>query len=120
MASPQPYSNKGMLEGSLARENSNRSEVLSNSGSGFNLLENPTGNKMLDELERGYKLRQDMERSDDLESEERALANLMAQEYDAIKLLSAIPEHSELYKFKLAQFKKLSEVRGRAELVLQD
>jgi hypothetical protein len=57
---------------------------------------------MLDELERGYKLRQDMERSDDLESEERALANLMAQEYDALKLLSAIPEHSELYKFKLA------------------
>jgi hypothetical protein len=56
---------------------------------------------MLDELERAYKLRQDMERSDDLEQEERALANLVAAEYDALKMLSAIPEHSDLYKYKL-------------------
>jgi hypothetical protein len=47
---------------------------------------------MLDELDRVYKLRQDIERSEDLESEERALANLTAQEYDNLKLLSAIPE----------------------------
>jgi hypothetical protein len=61
-----------------------------------------------------------MERSDDLESEERALSNLMAQEYDNLKLLSAIPEHSDLYQFKLAQYKKVSDIRAKAELVLQD
>jgi len=41
-------------------------------------LKQPTGNQMLDELNHVYKLRQDMERSEDLESEERALANLTA------------------------------------------
>ena len=75
---------------------------------------------MLDELERAYKLRQDIERTEDLESEERALANLCAQEYDSLKMLATIPEHTDLYKFKLAQYKKISEVRARAELVLQD
>jgi hypothetical protein len=73
---------------------------------------------MLDELDRVYKLRQDMERSEDLESEERALANLTAQEYDNLKLLSAIPENHELYEFKLNQFKRVSDVRSKAELVL--
>jgi hypothetical protein len=55
----------------------------------------------MDELERVYKLRQDIERSEDLESEERALANLMAQEYDQLKLLAALQEGSDLYNFKM-------------------
>jgi hypothetical protein len=33
---------------------------------------------MLDELERVFRMRQDLERSGDLESEERALANIMS------------------------------------------
>jgi hypothetical protein len=36
----------------------------------------------------------------DQETEEKAMTNLAAQEYDALKVLSTIPEHSELYKFK--------------------
>jgi hypothetical protein len=55
---------------------------------------------MLDDMERAYKLRQDVERADDLESEEKAMLNLAAQEYDALKILSTIPEHTDLYKFK--------------------
>ena len=64
-------------------------------------MANPTGNKMLDDIERAYKLRQDVDRCDDLESEEKAMVNLAAQEYDALKVLSSIPEHTELYQFKL-------------------
>ena len=52
-------------------------------------------------MERAFKLRQDVDRCDDLESEEKAMVNLQSQEYDAMKILSTIPEHSDLYKFKL-------------------
>jgi hypothetical protein len=55
---------------------------------------------MLDDLERAYKLRQDVDRCEDLESEEKAMVNLASQEYDALKVLSTIPEHTELYKYK--------------------
>jgi len=48
------------------------------------------------------------------------MTSLAAQEYDALKILSTIPEHSELYKFKFDQFKKLSEARAKAEVVLQE
>ena len=59
-------------------------------------------------MERAYKLRQDVDRCDDLESEEKAMVNLAAQEYDALKILSAIPEHTDLYKFKMEQYKQVS------------
>ena len=62
---------------------------------------------MLDDLERAYKLRQDVDRCEDLESEEKAMANLAAQEYDAMKMLSTIPEHTDLYKFKMEQYKQV-------------
>lgn len=76
---------------------------------------------MLDHLERAYKLRQDVDRTDDLESEEKAMVNLYAQEYDALKLLSAIPEsETELYQFKLEQYKKMSDSRAKAEYYLQE
>ena len=42
----------------------------------FNVLANPSGNKMLDDMERAYKLRADVDRCEDLESEERAMVNL--------------------------------------------
>jgi hypothetical protein len=44
----------------------------------MNYLQNPSGNHMLDDIERAYKLRQDVERNEDLESEERAMTNLVA------------------------------------------
>jgi hypothetical protein len=66
----------------------------------WNYLQYPSNNKMLDEIERAYKLRQDVERCEDQETEEKAMTSLAAQEYDALKILSTIPEHSELYKFK--------------------
>ena len=33
------------------------------------------------------------------------MVNLASQEYDAMKILAAIPEHTELYKFKMEQYK---------------
>lgn len=33
-------------------------------------------------------------------------------------MLRTIPEHTDLYKFKLDQYKKLSELRAKAELEL--
>ena len=81
-------------------------------------MENPSGNRMLDDLERAYKFRQDVDRCEDLESEEKAMVNLTSQEYDALKVLSTIPEHTELYKYKFDQYKKLSEVRAKCEVFL--
>ena len=75
---------------------------------------------MLDDMERAYKLRQDVDRCEDLESEEKAMVNLAAQEYDAMKILSTIPEHTELYKFKLEQYKQVSNARAKAEIYLQE
>lgn len=71
-------------------------------------------------MERAYKLRQDVDRCEDLESEEKAMVNLTSQEYDALKVLSTIPEHTELYKYKFDQYKKLSEVRAKCEVFLQE
>lgn len=48
------------------------------------------------------------------------MVNLMSQEYDALKVLSTIPEHTELYKYKFEQYKKLSEVRAKCEVFLQE
>ena len=44
----------------------------------FNILANPSGNRQLDDMERAYKLRQDVDRCEDLESEEKAMVNLAA------------------------------------------
>lgn len=55
-------------------------------------------------MERIYKLRQDQDRSEDAESEEKALINLAAQEYDALRILMSLPEHSDLYKYKYEQY----------------
>lgn len=46
------------------------------------------------------------------------MTNLAAQEYDALRILQTIPEHSELYKFKYEQYKKLSDARAKSEIVL--
>jgi hypothetical protein len=57
-------------------------------------------NQTLDDMERIYKLRQDQTRTEDAESEEKAMINLAAQEYDALRILMSLPEHTDLYKFK--------------------
>lgn len=40
-------------------------------------------------------------RSEDLQVEERALMNLAAQEYDALRILSRLPPDSDLYQYKM-------------------
>ena len=42
----------------------------------FNILANPSGNRQLDDLERAFKFRQDVDRCNDLEAEEKAMVNL--------------------------------------------
>jgi hypothetical protein len=59
-------------------------------------------------------------RSEDLEVEERAMMNLMAGEYDAMRVISKLPTNSELYRFKLDQYKELSTMRSEVEKVLQE
>jgi hypothetical protein len=54
----------------------------------------------------------------DAESEEKAMTNLAAQEYDSLRILMSLPEHSELYRFKYEQYKKLSSIRAKTELAL--
>ena len=44
-------------------------------------------------------------RSVDLSEEERTLMSLQAQEVDALRLISRIPIGTELYRFKMEQFK---------------
>lgn len=59
-------------------------------------------------------------RSEDLEVEERAMLNLMAAEYDAMRVISKLPTNSELYRFKVDQYKELSTMRAEVEKVLQE
>ena len=75
-------------------------------------------NQTLDDMDRIYKLRQDVNRAEDADIEEKAMLNLQAQEYDALRILKTLPEHSEVYKFKYDQYKKLSELRVKSELML--
>ena len=44
----------------------------------------------------------------DLSEEERTLVSLNAQEIDAMRILSRIPVGTELYRFKVEQYKELS------------
>lgn len=59
-------------------------------------------------------------RSVDLNEEERFLLNLQAQEVDALRLLSQIPVGTDLYRFKMEQYKELSTARAEAEKILQE
>ena len=52
--------------------------------------------------------------------EERALMNVAAQEYDHLRLLSRLPVNSELYRYKMDQYKELSTMRSEIEKVLQE
>jgi hypothetical protein len=46
--------------------------------------------------------------------------NIAAQEYDHLRLLSRLPTNSELYRYKMDQYKELSTMRAEIEKVLQE
>jgi hypothetical protein len=46
--------------------------------------------------------------------------NVAAQEYDHLRLLSRLPTNSELYRYKMDQYKELSTMRAEIEKVLQE
>ena len=48
-----------------------------------------------------FVFRQNEFRNDDLQAEEKALVNIAAQEYDALRILSRLPVNSELYRYKM-------------------
>ena len=48
-----------------------------------------------------FMFRQNEERNADLETEERAIMNLQAQEFDQLRLIEKLPKDSDLYKFKM-------------------
>jgi len=64
--------------------------------------------------------RQNDFRSEDLEVEERALLSLGLQEYDNMRVLSNMPVNSELYRYKMDQYKEASTIRSEVEKVLQE
>lgn len=59
-------------------------------------------------------------RSVDLSEEERILMNLQAQEVDALRVISRIPIGTELYRFKMEQFKELSTTRAEIDKIVQE
>jgi len=59
-------------------------------------------------------------RSVDLNEDERMIVGLGAQEVDALRLLSQIPIGTELYRFKMEQFKELSTTRTEMEKIMQE
>lgn len=59
-------------------------------------------------------------RSVDLDDEERVLVSLVAQEADALRMLSQLPVGTELYRFKMEQFKELSTTRAEIEKIVQE
>lgn len=67
-----------------------------------------------------FAFRQNDARADDLEVEERALMNLAAQEYDSLRVIQRLPKDSDLYEYKLKQYKELSAMRTEVEKVLQE
>lgn len=58
--------------------------------------------------------------SEDLLPEERALNNVLNQEQADLKLLSALPRDSELYRAKMDHYKEMSQIRMRMEGMLQE
>mgnify|MGYP000882203550 FL=1 len=59
-------------------------------------------------------------KSVDLTEEERILVSIAAQEVDALRMLSQVPIGTELYRFKMEQFKELSTTRAEIEKIVQE
>ena len=66
----------------------------------------------------GY-FKQNLPRPEDMEVEERALANMYNKDFDDLKLLSILEANPDLYHHKLKQYKDISQVRIEAEKKLQ-
>lgn len=56
----------------------------------------------------------------DLNEDERMLVHFQMMEADALRILERIPQSSELYRFKLEQYKELSTQRAEAEKLVQE
>ncbi|CAD8068103.1 unnamed protein product [Paramecium sonneborni] len=56
----------------------------------------------------------------DLTREEQILMNLQAQEVDALRMISRIPIGTEIYRFKMEQYKELSTMRAEMEKIIQE
>lgn len=46
--------------------------------------------------------------------------NLAAQEYDQLRVIQRLPKNSDIYEYKLKQYKELSAMRTEVEKVLQE
>lgn len=46
--------------------------------------------------------------------------NLAAQEYDSLRILSRLPKNSEVYQYKMQQYREMSTMRAEMEKVLQE
>ncbi|CAD8165584.1 unnamed protein product [Paramecium pentaurelia] len=56
----------------------------------------------------------------DLTREEQILMNLQAQEVDSLRMISRIPIGTEIYRFKMEQYKELSTMRAEMEKIIQE
>ena len=59
-------------------------------------------------------------RNVDLNDDERMIVGLGGQEVDSLRLLSQLPIGTELYRFKMDQFKELSTTRAEMEKIVQE
>lgn len=59
--------------------------------------------------------KQGLTRPEDMETEERALMNLYAKDYDDLKILDLVKGNDDLYNHKLNQYKSSSSQRIDAE-----
>jgi len=97
--------------------------VANNAQNEIDALKNqllPNGAPEEEPFPENFIFRQNDFRSEDLEVEERALMNIASQEYDHLRLLSRLPTNSELYRYKMDQYKELSQMRSEIEKVLQE
>ena len=80
----------------------------------------PNGSTGEEPFPEDFVFRQNEFRSEDLEVEERAMMNLVQQEFDHLRLISRLPVNSELYRYKMDQYKEISTMRSEIEKVLQE
>ena len=64
--------------------------------------------------------KQNIDRPEDLETEERAIMNMYAKDFDDLKVLNMLTNNNELYQHKLNQYKEVSHTRFQAEKMLQE
>jgi len=106
------------LETELKKLKEGKSEITPKSGT-KSAIQPPT-KKLIDlPMPNGSQFAQNEQRADDLVGEEKALLNIAAQEYDALQMLSGLDPETELYQYKLKQYKEMSGYRAEMEKALQ-